>query len=581
MVRKLLLSMFVASWLILSFSSLILGSVMAQVYIDVTVSQANAMIDTNPHLVILDVRNQSEYDTWHIRNAKLIPIWNLTQRLGELNKTAEILVYCREGVRSAKASQILVSNGFLNVYNMLEGINGWMAAGYPVYVRYSSIQAAIDNATDGETVYVSKGLYNERLSVSKSIKLVGENSSATIINGTATVLSVNADNVSLSDLTIRYTGCACYGYSALNVTHGQNINVTDNIIISDDFGIRVVGAREVTLAHNDIPHTGDTSIVVFDSSKVSVFENVMTASGGGVGIDNSTESIFWSNTILSSLAGIFVGESCGNTVFGNNVSSRSLTGLSISSCFNNSFFDNYVSSNSQYGLFIWNSYNNSVFHNCFLGNGSHVLNVNSTNSWDDGYPSAGNFWSNYAGVDSECGPNQNQPGSDGIGDTPHVIDSTNRDNYPLMGLFHTFNTSLNVDVDIVSNSTIDGFEYLRLNRTIMLQVSNMTADQTVGFCRISVPHSLIDPYNSSILVVIDNGHTPVLFLNNELYDNGTYRWIYFMYPHLTHEILIVPEFPVFPILSLFMITTVMTTATYKRRRLSKFSKSTSCITSVS
>jgi hypothetical protein len=54
------------------------------------------------------------------------------------------------------------------------------------------------------------------------------------------------------------------------------------------------------------------------------------------------------------------------------------------------------------------------------------------NVWDDGYPSGGNYWSDYTGVDIKKGENQDQPGSDGMGDTPYVINANNRDRYPLM-----------------------------------------------------------------------------------------------------------------------------------------------------
>jgi len=56
----------------------------------------------------------------------------------------------------------------------------------------------------------------------------------------------------------------------------------------------------------------------------------------------------------------------------------------------------------------------------------------SINIWDDGYPSGGNYWSDYTGVDLKSGPSQDQPGSDGIGDTAYVIDANNQDNYPLI-----------------------------------------------------------------------------------------------------------------------------------------------------
>jgi hypothetical protein len=81
----------------------------------------------------------------------------------------------------------------------------------------------------------------------------------------------------------------------------------------------------------------------------------------------------------------------------------------------------------------------------------------------------------------------------------------------------------------------------------------------------SIPHGLIDPYNHSISVVIDDGLTSVLFLNNTLYDNGTHRWTYFTYPLSAHEVLIVPEFPALLILSVFMAITIIVTGAWRRR----------------
>lgn len=88
------------------------------------------MIESNPNLVILDVRSQGEYDSGHLQNATLIPVTELASRLGELDRQKDILVYCGSGGRSATASQTLVDNGFPSVYNMLGGITSWKNAGY-------------------------------------------------------------------------------------------------------------------------------------------------------------------------------------------------------------------------------------------------------------------------------------------------------------------------------------------------------------------------------------------------------------------------------------------------------------------
>lgn len=58
----------------------------------------------------------------------------------------------------------------------------------------------------------------------------------------------------------------------------------------------------------------------------------------------------------------------------------------------------------------------------------------AVNIWDDGYPSGGNFWSDYTGTDNFSGPGQDIPGSDGIGDTPYAFVGA-QDNYPLMRPF--------------------------------------------------------------------------------------------------------------------------------------------------
>lgn len=558
MAAKPLLLVTVALLLAVQTSFSIVKPALAATYTDVTVAEARVMIDTKPFLVLLDVRNQSEYDAGHIRNSKLIPVWELEARLNELNKTDEILVYCKFGGRSANASGILAANGFMHIYNMLGGISEWTRQENPVYIKYPSIQEAIYNATVGDTIYVSAGLYTEQLLLNKSVTLEGENLYTTIVNGSATMLTVTTDNVSVSDFTVRYVGCACYGYSSVNVTSSQNVSVTNNVIESDDFGIQVVNSSWVIIAANSITHTGNSCIVVLNSSEISVRENNIVAVDG-IAVDTSTKSIVSDNTVFSTNgAGIFAYKAEKNKFFHNKVYVNDSAAISISDSYNNTFSSNSVSSEGTYGLFFWQSNQNLIFHNNFFFSGGQASNYNSVNLWDNGFE--GNFWSHYTGTDND---------SDGVGDVPNVLDSTNRDDYPLVGMFDSFNTSLGYDVGIVSNSTIDEFEYIEASRTIGLRVSNTTANQTIGFCRVSIPHSLIDPHSGSISVVVDNGQTPVLYLNNTLYDNGTHRWIYFTYPHSTRGISIVPEFPTFVILPLFMMAVAITATAFKRRRNSR------------
>jgi len=103
----------------------------------------------------------------------------------------------------------------------------------------------------------------------------------------------------------------------------------------------------------------------------------------------------------------------------------------------NSKIENVTTSNNGYGIYLRGSSNNVFFHNNFVNNTKYgsvqqVSGYGSINAWDDGYPSGGNFWSDYTGVDMKSGSYQNETGSDGIGDMPYTIDADNQDNYPLM-----------------------------------------------------------------------------------------------------------------------------------------------------
>ena len=66
-------------------------------------------------------------------------------------------------------------------------------------------------------------------------------------------------------------------------------------------------------------------------------------------------------------------------------------------------------------------------------------------TWTNGYPSGGNYWSDYNGTDSYRGPYQNVTGSDGIGDTPYAINATDIDNYPLMNPWYRIGGDINSD----------------------------------------------------------------------------------------------------------------------------------------
>ncbi|MFA5571495.1 MAG: rhodanese-like domain-containing protein [Candidatus Bathyarchaeia archaeon] len=110
-------------------------------YQNISVQQAEHMIEHMPNVVILDVRNQSEFALGRLFGAVWIPLHELEDRIDELTESQNdtIIVYCAAGGRSAQASQILVDNGFISVYNMLGGITEWVAAEYPIYTTFHAV----------------------------------------------------------------------------------------------------------------------------------------------------------------------------------------------------------------------------------------------------------------------------------------------------------------------------------------------------------------------------------------------------------------------------------------------------------
>ena len=95
-------------------------------YQQITQEAAKEMMDTQ-EVLILDVREQHEYDSGHISGAVLLPVGTITKDTAAAvidDLDTVVLVYCRSGNRSKTASQALVDLGYTNIYEF-GGINTW------------------------------------------------------------------------------------------------------------------------------------------------------------------------------------------------------------------------------------------------------------------------------------------------------------------------------------------------------------------------------------------------------------------------------------------------------------------------
>jgi len=227
-----------------------------------------------------------------------------------------------------------------------------------------------------------------------------------------------------------------------NITYTFTGNIKDSIVIDrnntviDGSGCTVEGAK--TYGSKGIDLTGRSNVTVKNiditafwygvclnsSSSNSLEGNIMVNNVYGIGLDySSNNSVSGNNITANNLYGIRLYSSSDNSVSRNNVTANNMVGIELSSySSNNSVTGNDVA-NTYYGISFYYSSDNSVLHNNFVNNTWQVASEVSISIWDDGYPSGGNYWSDYNGTDAN---------HDGIGDAAYVIDANNTDNYPLM-----------------------------------------------------------------------------------------------------------------------------------------------------
>jgi adenylyltransferase/sulfurtransferase len=103
---------------------------------EMTPLELKAKLDAGEDIFVLDVREPHEYDIAKIPGTTLIPLGELPRRVGELDSTADIVIHCRSGVRSAKAQHILKDMGFSRVTNLSGGILQWSDDVDPTVAKY-------------------------------------------------------------------------------------------------------------------------------------------------------------------------------------------------------------------------------------------------------------------------------------------------------------------------------------------------------------------------------------------------------------------------------------------------------------
>lgn len=209
------------------------------------------------------------------------------------------------------------------------------------------------------------------------------------------------------------------------------------------------------------------------SNSIGIRNNSLTSNAyDGIGIFYSTFTSVHDNTIeRNEYDGIEVYNSSNNNIYGNYIAENVWYGMglyeySTGNITGNRIFGNYG------GIELSLSSNNRIFHNDFINQTTQASTEFCTAKWDNDYPSGGNYWSNYNGNDIYSGPNQDQPGSDGIGDTNYTCTENNIDHYPLM------NPWINIAVADVLPSKSNVGEGYKLYISVTVQNQGWNAQTT-------------------------------------------------------------------------------------------------------
>lgn len=308
---------------------------------------------------------------------------------------------------------------------------------------YPTIQEAINAATPGDTVRVNKGTYFENVVVNKTLWLSGASREETIVDGRTPTpgvsIEVAADGVTITNLTTANNVVGIW------VTSPNNTIVGNNVINSSGIGIFVLNGWNNSVYGNYVSECISQGVQLEDTFGNTVEKNIIEYCHQGLAINYSSYNIATLNTITNNVYdgdGIFLIESTFNTLTDNNISANShgvgLADSNLSSFYHNNFMGN----------------THQVYD--YAGTPSYVGIPQSNNSWDNGYPSGGNYWNDYTAPDVFSGPYQNLTGSDGIMDTPRIINENNNDTYPLTQPYSQ------ILGDLSEDRTVDLFDALLL-----------------------------------------------------------------------------------------------------------------------
>lgn len=382
------------------------------------------------------------------------------------------------------------------------------------------------------------------------------------LQGTYSTYSIGIKILGISNVTIKNLTVREF-YEGIWLPSGSSHNtISGNTISDSNIGIRLIFSTRNIISENYIKNCSAGIFTYYSSNNTFRKNRIESGMYEGIFLDESSlNNTICENQIADHRYGIWLERSsndnsiCGNTIVDNKY------GLFFYNSSNNVVYENQVMNNSGGIVFTYASNNNRIYHNNFIDNTPQFYVYNSTNIWDDSYPSGGNYWSDYSGVDLYSGLYQNETGSDGLSDIAYIINGDNVDRYPLMApwgpkptkVFDILWDNTRYSVSITSNSTITHFIFNQPLAQISFRAFGSSG--AVSYCTILIPKNLMrGPWSLSF------GEEKPHNISVSESENETHSLIQITYVHAsTFQVIIkatwvVPEYASIMVLPLLMLT---------------------------
>ena len=252
-------------------------------------------------------------------------------------------------------------------------------------------------------------------------------------------------------------------------------SIKNNLILGNDAGISL-SATKGTAAYGNVITGNNYGINLLASAEDNdLYRNEIFDNGYGFLISSLQVNFIWGNNVTSNEDSAFLIVDSQHIVVSSNKVKGNAEGFVLLSASDTRIIQNDVWNNSQ-GIYLQSSSLSEIYHNSIINNTFQAFDDSmGSNSWDNGYPSGGNYWSDYTGIDQFSGPDQNQPGSDGIGDTPYYIDADSYDRYPF-----TDHAPFDATPPEILDVLLNGNSSLVVEQGVLVTLTALVDDRNTG-----------------------------------------------------------------------------------------------------